>query len=260
MAARVFQHAIPFLPASLLFLASCYEIPPSIPVDYIGGPTEPGWPPLAVYHVDPFHAANRLFQRLFILEAGPAGGDAPCMPREAFTRVDAAEIEALAEAVEREALRDSGSEPLAERGRRLLEIDLRSAAEFLRERSQGADLGLARALEPLLAAVRSSALAASSPAIPPPPPGALIRDAFTKTPPDHPLPARSGLEAWAMAKGEDGKPGPVRLFHFHRARWIAGQDPWEEVPPDRAIVLCSSATPAGEDKHGTIASLCGKCH
>ncbi len=260
MAAKFFPRSLPCWSASLFFLASCYEIPPRIPEDYVGGPTEAGWPPVAVYHVDPFHPANRIFQRLFILEAGPAGGDVPCLPREAFTPVDVAEIQALAEAVEREALGDSGSEPLVDRGRRLLEIDLRSAVELLRERAQEADLGLAQALDPLLAAIRSRDSAAGSMAIPVPPPGALTRDAFTKTSPDHPLPARSGLEAWALAKGEGGKPGPARIFHFRRARWIQGQEPWDEVPPDRAIILRSGISPAGNDRFGTINSLCGRCH
>jgi len=77
------------LGCSWFLLVGCYQIPPEIPRDYIGSDPAPGWPPPAAYDRDPFHPANRLFQRLWI---GLPGGDEPISAKESFDAADRIEI------------------------------------------------------------------------------------------------------------------------------------------------------------------------
>ena len=79
----------------LLAMTGCREYPPQIPADYIGSAAAPGWPPLAVYDVDPFDPKNRWFHRAFGSRSLSAGvvaphADEPC-PLLVPSRVDAAE-------------------------------------------------------------------------------------------------------------------------------------------------------------------------
>jgi hypothetical protein len=112
----------------LLAMAGCYEIPPRVPDGYVGAPSEPGWPPPAVYDLDRFHPANRLFQRLFVLGgpgpdgAWPAGGDVPFSLRRDLSAVDRAEVSSLLAALEREGPASSFPEDPAAQG--LLASDL----------------------------------------------------------------------------------------------------------------------------------------
>jgi hypothetical protein len=102
--------------AVLLALAAaapgCREYPPVIAPDYIGSPTAPGWPPLAVYDVDPFHPRNRWFHRAFGTRTAagdivPPHADEPFALLAAPSRVDAAELGALLEAALATALLDT---------------------------------------------------------------------------------------------------------------------------------------------------------
>ena len=114
----------------LAFFAGCYEIPPKIPEAYVGGETAPGWPPQAVYHSDPFHPANLLFQRLFILNKHS----------ESFDEVDRAEIAVLV-------LRLNEDNSLSDKGREDLKRDLQKRSQSLRERAGEGDLEVVMVLD-----------------------------------------------------------------------------------------------------------------
>ncbi len=131
---------------ALMMFCGCYEIRPELPENYIGSQARPGWPPPAVYSSDPFHPANRLYQRLFVFggrEASNLEGDegisspawkegqfqfwdAPFSPREVLSAADRAEVLALLEVLSRESGGDSYPEDPILRG--ILQSDLLSVA------------------------------------------------------------------------------------------------------------------------------------
>lgn len=154
-----------------VLLAGCYEIPPEIPEGYIGGGAAPGWPPVAVYHRDPFHPSNLLYHRLFILNRqggqGHEGEDSRAVGQN-FDRVDHAEITALAHRLI-ETLEISNDpensvgtnsqhaqqhthreDALTRDGLQLLKRDLRSTRELLRDRGEEGDLVVANILDDIL--------------------------------------------------------------------------------------------------------------
>lgn len=93
-------------------LAGCYEIPPSVPSDYTGGPSESiGWPPPAVYARDPIHPRNRWFHRSFSSrdrrgQLSPVSGTEPLPVFKDPDNVDRAEMVSLLESIQRESPAD----------------------------------------------------------------------------------------------------------------------------------------------------------
>lgn len=142
----------------LLLHGGCYEIPPKIPPGYVGGPTAPGWPPPAVYHDDPFHPANLLHHRLFVLGTGAAGGedDGDGMPstESALDAVDRAEVIVLARMVGATHRPGDGETPAADAlcpdGLLRLRRDTAKAVARLEASPAAGDRHVARSLRHLL--------------------------------------------------------------------------------------------------------------
>lgn len=230
-----------------IFLASasgCYEIPPQARAQR-SREQPAGWPPLAVYHSDPFHVANRLFQRLFLVRTRRIQGDVPVADRAPFNRVDVAEILGLLATLgdQRQGSEGLGLSP---RGSSLLAADLRFQASILGdgEKSRAVVTAMRRASIP---GTHEGPL----PELPDPPKNASRDVGF---PDGHPLPAGNGLEAWAL----EGPPGArrVRVYHLRRADWLRGGDGWVEVGEGEVIGVGSGA---GLEV-GVVSGLCGACH
>lgn len=233
------------------WLSGCYEVPPEITEDYYRAAVEPGWPPLAVYHADPFHPANLLFHRLFILGAGPRGGDFPVSRRGPLDRVDRAEIGFLCERVR--ATLVTGEDGLSGPGLTLLMIDLENETNRLRERRGPGDPEVVESLDDLLRALRAGAVPVG---LPPPPEGATIER--PDRPGDHPAPTPGGLEAWRL-EGRRGVEIP-RILHLSRARWLRGEEPWVEVSAEAPWVVRAAPGDAVAVREADVAGLCGGCH
>jgi hypothetical protein len=139
-------------PLAVLVSVSCREIPPRLPEGYLGGPSARGWPPAAVYHPDPFHPANRLHQRLFLLSQDPPPPPSSSLPspapRSDLDPLDRAEIDAL---LERSLAPSSTVDALAPASRARLRADLEAAAAALRARGPDGEAGNGAWLEALVA-------------------------------------------------------------------------------------------------------------
>lgn len=221
--AGIFRHS--FLIAFLLL--GCYELPPEMAT----GGTDPslpsGWPPRAIYHEDPFHPVNLFFQRMFI--AGGVSGDGVAedvgagevlvFPRGPFEPLDRAELETYSERIIRiVANPDLSIDALSPRGAAMLVRDVAVERDRLNDRRAPGDEEVAATFNRLTRAIEES-WTQSLPALPPPPSGALTAMTLTRlSPHDRLRPLHGGLEAWTT----EG------TYHFHRTRWLRGEDPWRK--------------------------------
>jgi hypothetical protein len=244
----------------------CFEIPPTVPEDYVGGEPAEGWPPPRVYHPDRFHPANRLFQRLFVLECDAPCGDVAFPGRRAFSALDVAELVVLLSRTG--AATASGgdapewSETLPPSGLRLLEADLRALAGFLRARDLPGDASVARLLDGLRSRMPKGRLA-RAPAIPPPPGGVEMEHGPALAgplPAAHPLPLASDLEWWRL-EGAPPQGAAAAVYQLRRERWLAGSEGWARLDGEASIVV-KAPEDASEPgvRIGTIMELCGNCH
>lgn len=240
---RLSSSSLRSLPVWLLVLAwGCCEIPPTVPPGYHDQGGEAGWPPLRVYHPDPFHPANLLFHRLFQLDCEGVCGDVPVPRRGPIAASDRIEIAVLLDQI------DSGdSDPLPPRGLSLLRVDLGNAIRRFRD-GPAIERELAERLGSSLGKLEGETVP-----LPPPPPGAR-RQLGADLDPGHPRIAGGELEAWKLQAGQ------ARIFHLRRARWREGGEPWREVPPAEWIAVRSSASVNARLRFATRAGLCSSCH
>lgn len=229
-------------PAWLLVLAcGCYEIPPTLPPNYIDGAGEPGWPPLRAYHSDPFHPANVLFQRLFQLECEGACGDVPVPERGAISAADRLEILVLLDDVE------ASADRLPPPGLALLRVDL----ENVKRRFQGgpeAERELAARIDSSLRRIGNATVTL------PPPPRRALRALRADLDAGHPRIGGGELEAWGLVDGR------AQIFRLERARWRNGEDPWREVSSEERVGVRASAKAASGIAFESKARLCSPCH
>ncbi len=276
--------------AALAFNPGCYEIEPQISKDFIGSPAQPGWPSPAAYADDPFHPANRIFQRLFVLGAEPAaaGGDMPTSPRESLSAIDRAELAALLDALAKGGDR---TPPLGNEARLLLETDLLAALLRLVPENPSSDE--AELLEMVL---RGTMEPASPPRsrldVPPPLRGggwteaggprsaglipspadfrwtrsfrsegrtALVRLRIAAKEGGEPALLQLGSEAWLLDAAGQGPP-LARVFHFRRTRLLRGEEPWEEVPAGTTIAVRHPEKPSAGPISGEVRAICAACH
>lgn len=278
-------------PLALIFLASgCYEIEPQLPRGYAGSEPRSGWPPPPVYSVDPFHPANRLFQRLFVLSAPGKpplhAGDLPFATTESLGPVDRAEaLGLLEELVEGQAHQrvtgpavraamqsdllaflarlDAAGGANAELRKRmigavfLLAGDEETGAERLPPPMRGegwVESGpRARAFRPSAADLRWTRIFRR------PGEAMLLRSRVGARTGGDPALLLLGSEAWTLSAAKEGPPA-ARVFHLRRARLVRGEDPWEEVPPDAAVSMRNPDDPARPPLSGTARALCARCH
>jgi hypothetical protein len=234
------------LAAALSALAGgCYELPPKIPADYARRPLPAAWPPPSVYAAEPFHPANRWFQRAFGPrdEAGhplPAESSLPFPLLDTAGPIDRAELLALLESLVREGLPPEADAVT----RAMLHADLLAAAARWR-RGAGAEEALALAHESAAKALAAVPLEADRRLQPPP--------------------LRSG--AWVAARAAPGvEPSDAdlrwsRMFYSFEeppaaARREAGEE--AERPPARAALLRLRmvAGPGGVPERSELPSEC----
>ncbi len=277
--------------AALAGLPGCYEIEPEIAKDYVGSPAQPGWPAPAVYSSDPFHPANRIFQRLFVLGEEPAaaiGTDPPFSMKESLSAIDRAELAALLDALAKGGDR---SPPLGMEARLLLETDI--LAFLLRLESKDS---FPKGTELMELALRGKPEPASLPrsnlALPPPlrdgswaetdgpraaglvpsasdfrwtrsfrgaGRAALVRLRIAAKEDGEPVLLQLGSEAWLLDAAGQGPP-LARGFYFRRTRLLRGEEPWEEVPAGAALALRHPEKPAAAPISGELRAVCASCH
>jgi len=146
-------------------VAGCYEIPPEISPNAVRSTLPVGWPPVPVYSEDPFHVANRWFQRAYSRRGGRGelGGTLtawPYVPERESQSVDRAELLALLEALAGVGL--ATTDPLSSL---ILHADLLAEAE---RRKAAGDLVLSEAYLRALRAVPVLALETRPEFLPPP--------------------------------------------------------------------------------------------
>jgi hypothetical protein len=281
--------------ALLLAFPGCYQIPPELSPDYIGSLAEPGWPPPEVYSLDPFHPANRLFQRLFVLgeHEEPAlscrRADLPFSPRESLGPIDRAEVQGLLEEIEKDLAGAAAvSDPVA---RSLLQSDLllflaRMAASGQAAPELRVDLAAAALVlagEPPLAADGLPVLLKEPGWSESPGPraagfrpsladlrwtrtfrrgggreAALVRLRIGADREGEPLLLEEGSEAWLLTASESGPPRPA-VLQLRRARAIRGVDGWEPVE-DEKVLIRNPDDPGRPPLAGRLEPLCGSCH
>lgn len=270
-------------------ILGCYAIPPRIPQGYVGSPAREGWPPHAVYELDPFHPRNRWFHRQWsgrTIEGRivQARADEPMSLLRSPSRVDVAELLAILVALEAEPVRELAAQDTRQRiSDALFRGDLaREAARVRAEWPPGAWRDdTARRLEAL--ASRGPSLNLDDerePWLVPPPlrtgkwetasqPDAngLLPSAVDarstrvvrRTEPEPGTALERGIasECWLLEPGK--KVNSRRVYRFDRAEWLHGREPWRLVPEEAEIAIRSPLDPT-QGLRGSLVQVCSSCH
>ena len=235
---------LPLMVGCVVF-SSCYEIRPRLPEDYAGSaPDGEGWPPLAVYHEDPFHVANRFFQRLWILRSEAPTGDEPVARRADLDDVDEREILMLLQEI-RGGLTGADEDSLSGRGRRLLEADLGLLARLWHDDRRERERRIATMANEIVTVLRATEGRPE-----------LAKSPATELPERHAHPVGSELEAWSLDAGT----GRAIVVQLRRERWreTGSPDAWRTCDDDDVITFRPAGS--GEIATGTLREVCDGCH
>ncbi len=249
---------------SLLSSGACFRLPPELPDNYVGSLPEAPWPPLAVYHDDPYHEANLFFHRIYSLNQEAISGDVPIIDLNRLTAIDALELDAALMTwidsftnAQEEGVGVGGSlRELEPRGLRLFYDDLRWIAhsfERFEFDNQEALMKTMSRIAILGNAIEKSNLKLADKPVKPKGHESAMKKIQGVDP--HPLPLRPELMSWEASIGTSLY--SVVIHQLQREAWRRGDDaPWRSITLDSPVYKEED----GRLKLSTVVEACGRCH